>query len=81
MKGAELVRSWPRRLNNFQFTLCGELEETNDLGAEIRVAGTDMVLSEFSENQSVANNIGLFLSLQNSTLRQRWAARHARKPN
>ena len=46
------------QLYNLQFTLCGELEETNDPGAEIKVAGTDMVLSEFSENQSVADNIG-----------------------
>ena len=46
------------QLYNLQFTLCGELEETNDPGAEMKVAGTDMVLSEFSENQSVADNIG-----------------------
>ena len=46
------------QLYNLQFTLCGELEESNDPGAEMKVAGTDMVLSEFSENQSVADNIG-----------------------
>ncbi len=46
------------QLYNLQFTHSGELEDTNDPGAEMKVAGTDMVLSEFSENQSVADNIG-----------------------
>ena len=46
------------RLYNLQFSLCGELQETSDPGAEMKVAGTDLVLSEFSENQSVADNIG-----------------------
>ena len=45
------------KLYNIQFML-GQMEESDTTGEEMKVAGTDMVLSEFSENQSVADNIG-----------------------
>ena len=47
----------PTKLYNIQFML-GQMEESDTTGEEMKVAGTDMVLSEFSENQSVADNIG-----------------------
>ena len=45
------------KLYNVQFVL-GQMEEAEVPGGERKVAGTDMVLSEFSENQSIADNIG-----------------------
>ena len=44
------------KLYKIQFML-GQMEEAGS-GEEMKVAGTDMVLSEFSEDQSIADNIG-----------------------
>ena len=51
------AKSILNKLFNMSFTL-GDMEAEGDAEGELKVAGTDMVLSEFSENQSIADNIG-----------------------